>query len=359
MVNAGRFSLGGPARRIIVEEPWKVHDLVLPPITPSQSVSHTLIAMNPPALTPDSLEGFSVVDTASSKAGTIMNGNLIPTITEGERKAIQERRKSAVKEFSSTPFWAGGAPGMSPTKGGLNSSPNKPTRAASPSKKFAYGSPTKIRLLERTITERNDSDGGHPNDDEDLDTSGLLDRIKETVNDMKRRRSVVVVGTPQSSISVLEDLSPYADNSAVVSATSEESAVRKVDFAKIGTPTKVSKHRPTPQTSPRKKSVDDEPQETTRKAESFSLLRPGAVEERRPVVSNLLREEQVVTVVPVSPATVEQTAMDNSEELQKEIVAFGGTRALRSAGNIANRDIMEDDSGDTKVCMYNLVQLGN
>lgn len=356
----GRFSLGGQARRVIVEQPWKVHDLVLPPSTPTRSDSNPLMPIDPPSQTIPGFAGPSVASpwkNSSSKAGTPINENSIPAITEEERKAIQDRRKSAVREFNSTPFWAGGAPGMSPTKGSFMLSPNKPIGAASPSKKFTLGSPTKARTSNHVGTQRGDSQS---KDDEDLDTSGLLDKIKETVNDMKRRRSVILGGNDVMGIALTPTTSEPEDLSTHDANPTEESPIRKVDFTKIGTPSKASKH--TPKTSPHKNSVDNEEHtEPAHQEKPFSLLRPGALEGRRQsVVSTPLRKEQVVTVVPVPLITVEQMAIDTPEELPKETAARGHTRAVRSGNNVTegSPDVrMEDDGSDTKVCLDSLNQL--
>jgi len=354
--HAGRFSLGGQARRIIVEQPWKIHDLVLPPTTPTISGSDSLMPIDPPSQSIPGSEGPSVAPPwrTSSRASTPMNEDSIPAISDEERKAIQERRKSAVREFSSTPLWAGGAPGMSPAKGGLGMlSPNKPIGSASPSKKFTFGSPTKARPSNRIGAQR---DVSQSKDDGDLDTSGLLDKIKETVNDMKRRRSVILGGSdvmgialPPTPISELEDLPTHDTNPSDIS---EESSMRKVDFTKIGTPSKASKH--TPKTFPQKNSGDnDEHTEPAHQEKPFSLLRPGALEGRRQsVVSTPLRKEHLVTVVPVPLIIVEQMAIDTPEELPKETVVRGRTRVMRAGNNISegSPDVrMEDNASDTKV----------
>jgi hypothetical protein len=275
--------------------------------------------------------------SASSRTGTPITGT---SITEEERRAIQDRRRSAVKELTSTPFWAGGAPGMSPAKGASDPSnrlsPNKSTGTVSPSKKFI--SPTKIRHAEHSVIEASDN---HPNDDEDLDTGGLLNKIKETVNDMKRRRSVIFggVGTPQSLTSVPEDSARHAANPTVSNAIPEEPSMRRVDFTKIGGPAKAaSKHPPK---SPQKNFADnDKGTEPLHQEEPFSLLRPGVLDGRRQsILSTPPRKEQVVTVVvPVPLVTVDHTSMDESGVSKETVPVPHSTRALRSGSNTTDRN---------------------
>ncbi|KAJ2924223.1 hypothetical protein H1R20_g12869, partial [Candolleomyces eurysporus] len=97
-------------------------------------------------------------------------------LSEEERKAIQERRRSALREPDN--FFPGGIPGMSPTKQGSSTPFTSPMKPSIPFTSLGAGpsSPPKAR---RTS-----------GDEEDLDTRSLLEKMKETVEGMKKRRSL-------------------------------------------------------------------------------------------------------------------------------------------------------------------------
>src|SRR5258706_15255602 len=97
---------------------------------------------------------------------------------------------------------------------------------------------------------------------------------------MKRRRSVILGGSDVMGIALPPTNSEPEDLPMHDANPTEESPIRKVDFTKIGTPSKASKH--TPKTSPHKNSVDNEEHtEPAHQEKPFSLLRPGALEGRR------------------------------------------------------------------------------
>lgn len=104
-------------------------------------------------------------------------------------QAIQERRRSALRDMDSHSFFTGGVPGMSPSK--KSTSPTKPGfhDANNP---FLPISPTK-----KDTTKDPERRLSVDEEDEKLDTRSLLERMKETVEGMKRRRSTI--GMPGSS----------------------------------------------------------------------------------------------------------------------------------------------------------------
>ncbi|KAJ7702809.1 hypothetical protein B0H17DRAFT_1043074 [Mycena rosella] len=72
-----RYSIGGPARRVPLQDsPWKVRDLVLPPLAPAPSSR--------------------------------------PRISDDERRAISEQRRSALRAPDA--YFGGGVPGLSPVR---------------------------------------------------------------------------------------------------------------------------------------------------------------------------------------------------------------------------------------------------
>ncbi|KAG6875924.1 hypothetical protein C0993_006776 [Termitomyces sp. T159_Od127] len=163
-IGQGRFSLGGgKARRILVEpQVWRVKDIVVPP--PSPAVGG----------------GGGTKGAFASPVRPGVLGSPRKVIDEDERKAIQERRRSALRE----PSVLGFVPGFSPMKmkaarifpGGVGSGPGVDVRPISPMK-----SSTQPTLPSLPTEEK----------EEEEDTRRLLDRMRETVEGMKRRRSEV------------------------------------------------------------------------------------------------------------------------------------------------------------------------
>ncbi|KAJ7662513.1 hypothetical protein B0H17DRAFT_1093455 [Mycena rosella] len=110
-----RYSIGGPARRVPLQDsPWKVRDLVLPPLAPAPSPR--------------------------------------PRISDDERRAISERRRSALRAPDA--YFGGGVPGLSPVK----RLPRVREHAAS----------------------------------EELDSRTLLESLRETVEGLRMRRESVL-----------------------------------------------------------------------------------------------------------------------------------------------------------------------
>ena len=100
-----RFSLGGGgARRVVVQQPWKVNlnDLVIPPIaaTSSSPTRSPEKVADSPAMTVRTPNHLRDVMASSSRTRTPMRTPARPTLTEEEQKNIQERR-SILKESGS------------------------------------------------------------------------------------------------------------------------------------------------------------------------------------------------------------------------------------------------------------------
>jgi hypothetical protein len=261
-----RYSLcGGEAKRVVVQQPWRVRDLVIPPVaaTSSSAIRSSEKVADSPAMTVRNPNHLG--DVASpSRARTPMRTPARPTLTEEERKAIQERRRSALKE--SGPFFLGGAPGLSPVKPKSSSSSSS-------------NSPMKGLIIYEEDDEMKDKSG----EEEEEDARSLLDRMKETVDDMRRRRSVASrITTPHA-----EGLSPRP----------------------LFAPVTPNLRRPLFQ--PELHEVVDSIEDESNEQEPFSLLRPG------------IRDE----VVP--PATLE---VESSEEgsIPLPIVVVDGEGSAKS-----------------------------
>ncbi|KAJ3926197.1 MAG: hypothetical protein NXY57DRAFT_1029754 [Lentinula lateritia] len=134
LTNRSRMSLGGgePRRIKVEEQPWKVQDLVVP---------------SPPSSPTRPSHGLNANREHTPK---------VNQLSEVERRAIQERRRSALRTPDN--FFSGGIPGMSPTK---------------------IIGPTPIRTGRLSHT---------ANTDDQLDTRSLLEKMKETVEGMKAER---------------------------------------------------------------------------------------------------------------------------------------------------------------------------
>ncbi|PPQ65921.1 hypothetical protein CVT24_011254 [Panaeolus cyanescens] len=283
----GRFSLaGGEARRVIVQQPWKVKDLVVP--APGTPVNDSVPVRVP-----------SVPVQSSPIKAT-------PKLTLEEKKAIQERRRSAVRQPDN--FFAGGIPGMSPSKApsssstfgtdSLNSSPTKPA-------------PTKGRPLDNTISEQEEKEVPSANRDSDedpLDTQILMERMKNTVEDMKRRRSMATGGStpqfPPPSFHPQTEVRPnpqptraaMAPRLSVGVGVPGLGPIKKLDFSAVSTtpvrktyePLEANTPKPllsTPHTArPAATTLDDNSESEDagspqQELPAFSLLRPAAREE--------------------------------------------------------------------------------
>ncbi|CAA7263363.1 unnamed protein product [Cyclocybe aegerita] len=409
----GRYSLGGgEAQRVLVQQPWRVRDLVVPPPAASAAPVPALRPMDPPPSTP--------VRAASSLVTTLSRPRATPAVSEEERKAIQERRRSALKELDS--FWVDGAPGMSPAKNSSSTSSSSSSSAAASSRRNStsvvkpsttparpanFGSPTKGRPLERTILEEEDGDlsgsgaslfkspgpgpGSKPptaatekDSDEEIDTRGLLERMKETVEGMKRRRSVVlggaggVLATPQPAAHAHAHAGSRMSLGPGVSTGLDEglSGIKKLDFTRI-TPAKpplkssapdpatpatpeVAPARPKPLEAPaltEQQVRDTEPTTDSGGDEPFSLLRPGAQEERRQslfaaaaTAAEPVVEEVVVPVVlptVVVDGTVDDAMQEDEPEEERKPIekkARGRSRLLRAPKAAAETlDVSDED----------------
>ena len=111
-----RFSLGGgEARRVVVQQPWRVRDLVIPPIaaTSSSPTWSPETVADSPAMTIRTPNHLRDVMASPPRTRTPMRTPARPTLTEEERKTTQERR-SVLKE--SGLFFLGGVSGLTPVK---------------------------------------------------------------------------------------------------------------------------------------------------------------------------------------------------------------------------------------------------
>ena len=276
----GRFSLGGgEAKRIVVQQPWRVRDLVIPPIaaTSSSTTQSPEKEADLPAIhaqNPNHLD----VKAKPSRTRTPMRTPARPTLTEEERKAIQERRRSALKE--SGPFFLGGAPGLSPVKPKSSSSSSS-------------NSPMKGLIIYEEDGEMKEKSG---EEEEEEDARSLLDRMKETVDEMRRRRSVASrITTPRA-----EGLSPRP----------------------LFAPVTPNLRRPLFQPELREvvDSVEDESNEV-KEQEPFSLLRPGARDEVVPpaILKVASSEEGSILLPPIVAADEEGSAKSrDSQEIQEQ-----------------------------------------
>ena len=275
---AGRFSLGGgEAKRVMVQQPWRVRDLVISPIVaPSSGATRSPEKVaDSPAMTARNSNHPDVM-VSPSRTRTPMRTPARPTLTEEERKAIQERRRSALKE--SGPFFLGGAPGLSPVKpkSSNSSSSNSPMKGL-------------------IIYEEDDETKDKGEDEEEEDARSLLDRMKETVDEMRRRRSVASrITTPHA-----EGLSPRP----------------------LFAPVTPNLRRPLFQPELREvvDSVEDESNEV-QEQEPFSLLRPGARDEVPPATLKVeFSEKSVIPLPPIEVVDKEDSAKSqDSPEIQEQ-----------------------------------------
>ncbi|KAG5335002.1 hypothetical protein C0989_002593 [Termitomyces sp. Mn162] len=161
-VGQGRLSLGGgEARRVLVEpQVWRVKDIVLPPIEPV--AGHGGVTRG--------------VSASLGRPGVSESARKV-LVGEEERKAIQERRHSALRELSGPVFVPWFSPMKPPSSStSIHAKPVSPTKAS-----------TRATLPTPSTFEK---------EDEEEDTRRLLERMKETVEGMKKRRSEV----PQHSL---------------------------------------------------------------------------------------------------------------------------------------------------------------
>jgi len=369
----GRLSLGGEARRVLVQQPWKIHDLVVPTPSIPAADSRSLMPVDPP-----SEEILNSGQVASPCPPTTPTKNSTPTsqtprfahsVSDEERKAIQERRRSAVKDLGSNLLWVGGAPGMSPSKRGiLPSLPSEPDSFLATNALRPSSSPTKGHPSFHPIVEEDESNAPKMTDEE-VDTRELLEKMKETVNDMKRRRSVIsgaggVLGTPRL-MPVTREFSPKKSTTPTVVANATADTARSIasgsEGPKEGTPIKPLKRPLTP--GPSRQEDVDQGKASVKLVlgdEPFSLLRPGALEGRRQtLISVSLPSEEMdpEAVVPVSLPVVIVDEIEQNKLNEGSDGAAGPSPWLLHTPQTRKEEggepevSLESDTGDaTKVC---------
>ncbi|KAF9254775.1 hypothetical protein L218DRAFT_951290 [Marasmius fiardii PR-910] len=191
-----RMSLGGQAMRVKVEErPWKVEDIVLP-IPP------------PPPSTKDQ---ENVLPSQPSPAPGAR-----PSLSEAERAAIRERRRSALKMPETFFGGSGGVPGIS-------SSPIK--------REGPFSSPFKGRRGFSFEDETEESKERVKEDDEDVDARTLLERMRGAVEDMRSRRASMSVSPIKGG--TLQKVEEEDDNEEDRPAK-EFSLLRTPDVGRVG-----------------------------------------------------------------------------------------------------------------------------
>ncbi|KAF5377771.1 hypothetical protein D9757_008110 [Collybiopsis confluens] len=181
LVNQPRMSLGGgePPRRIKVEEqPWKVSDLVVPP-PPSSPVR------------------------PSSSTGNREQTPSVTQLSDAERRAIQERRRSAVR--MSDNFFHGGIPGMRPSSPAITVDRSSPVKGARAS-------------IARGMNE------------DHLDTRSLLEKMRETVESAKaeRRASMATSSSPQK----------HVEHATISATTGDNEEKEEEEFSLLRSPTR-------------------------------------------------------------------------------------------------------------------------
>ncbi|KAF9555514.1 hypothetical protein CPC08DRAFT_131706 [Agrocybe pediades] len=416
----GRYSLGGgEARRVIVQQPWRVKDLVVPPLPgSSRPPVPPMGSRDPPATPGGGFDDLPPPVPASSRK-----------VTEEERKAIQERRRSAVREVREDSFWKDGAPGMSPSKArpspvkaatglGVGRPSSRPSviGTGTPVRPH-FASPTKGRTLDFSIAEddkeespfldRDLSKGkakaetpkasSAPVDDDDdsLDTHGLLERMRETVEDMKRRRSIVtparLPATPvesEHSIFKLTTGATPAKPSATpmegehsifkLTGSTPRQSVKKLDFSHLA-PSSSSKRKvdasasvftPSHDVDMITSSSEAVPQneenaedkmevEPEVEPEPFSLLAKTPVARAsQATVSDAAEKEAPLVPAVVVDAVEDQTEVPQEPEVEEEVKAptRGRSRLLRAPREepvVATQQEQTDESEE--VCLTFLI----
>ncbi|TFK28280.1 hypothetical protein FA15DRAFT_701172 [Coprinopsis marcescibilis] len=280
-----RLSLGGGPRRVPVEEPWRVKDLVVNK------------------------------DDSDKRSQPQPSGSATPRrpqLSEEERKAIQERRRSALREPDN--FFLGGVPGMSPTKPKPSTSipvvtPIKPsiTFNASPTKDVAQ-------------TRRTSADNDGP------DTRSLLDKMKETVETMKSRRSLAPEGMgieatptrlfPATPVHRQEPMS--LDDPLLVTP------VKKLELALHPVQAESQEHEESEQME------EDYQPKASSKSTTFSLLTPAGKKEHAAIRKSLgLPPVEAAIPVIIEPMQVDEEVTEPAHKPAKAAAARGRSRLLR------------------------------
>ncbi|KAG6852413.1 hypothetical protein C0991_012253 [Blastosporella zonata] len=235
-------------------------------------------ALPPPTQTPirpmRPLGAFMTPQPRSQKKAVPVAG---VTVGDEERKAIQERRRSALRD-------AGGV-GFVPGMGGVFGSPVKSMRWSpiKPSTSSSSVSSSSSMVPPMAAT-------GEDADEEAEDTRSLLEKMKETVEGMKRRRSLA----PPTAMPPVTPRKQNVPTPAVTPMTMRRSP------SKPGLPLALKVH-----------------EEEEKEGETFSLLRPGVLDELRAVEAGVAMDvDEPVPEVEVT-ADVATDALD--EEQQEEM----------------------------------------
>ncbi|KAI6161798.1 hypothetical protein EDD17DRAFT_1582603 [Pisolithus thermaeus] len=194
--------LSGP-KRVRVEPKWKVTDIVVPMLSAKEGVEMGKdLAMGVPHVMPLKEEQ----EARTGMGGPSPDHFQRRKLSEEEKQAIRERRRSALS--TPDPYIGRHVPGMGPQHSNIHTQAPLPalftpgtvapsnnatkinvvgkgrSRSLSPVKMaMRLGSPTKV---DTSIEEKEER---HSESDEDEDTRSLLDRMKQTVEGLKRRRS--------------------------------------------------------------------------------------------------------------------------------------------------------------------------
>ncbi|KAI6020440.1 hypothetical protein BKA83DRAFT_4302131 [Pisolithus microcarpus] len=195
-------ALSGP-KRVRVEPKWKVTDIVVPmPSAKEETEVGEDLGTGVPHATPLKVEQEDQTGMGSPYPDYLQRKKL----SEEEKQAIRERRRSALR--TPDPYIGRYVPGMGPQHSTIHTQAPLPalftpsaaapnvnaakmdmvgkgrSRSLSPVKlAMRLGSPSKVGV---SIEERK---GRRSESDEEEDTRSLLDRMKQTVEGLKRRRS--------------------------------------------------------------------------------------------------------------------------------------------------------------------------
>ncbi|KAF9001134.1 hypothetical protein BDQ17DRAFT_1327364 [Cyathus striatus] len=268
-----RMSLGYGPQRVRIEEPWKVKDIVVPLKNGTQAQSSAAAA-----------------DRQTSPTRNVRR----PTLSEEEKKAIQERRRSAVRQPDN--FFGGGVPGMTPSKG-------KPVfyrPSMSPAKVGSRDNDENPFLGSSSPVRGSSFTPGHPgSDDDDVDTRSLLERMKETVEGMKRRRSVAapggLVATPRASKEPETKDEDHTRSRTPVADVVMDDVKEDDDKEEQDEPMAMDE-------------TDDDKENSPSYEKPFSLLRPGARDE------TFVRRQSVVVLEKAGGSQAESSDEDAMKE---------------------------------------------
>ncbi|KAG6844641.1 hypothetical protein H0H87_005154 [Tephrocybe sp. NHM501043] len=234
-LHAQRFSLGGLGPQRVPRAPeqvWKVRDIVVPPPTPG---SGAIVGGNVKV-------GMGMTPSPRKKAIPVQGG-----IGEEERKAIQERRRSALRDAGGVGFVPGMGTGFGSPIKPLGWSPLKPSTSSSSNASTSVSSSSLSSSLFKTPGKGEKASGGEGGgeggDEDSEDTRSLLEKMKETVEGMKRRRSMATPVTPMRTPPTSGGRSPSKSSTTATGVHAEK--------------------------------------EQEKEEESFSLLRPGVLDSLR------------------------------------------------------------------------------